>query len=170
MKHSLITTLVMLGAGLLWTGCGDSASDSGSAEGGGTVEPMRAAVESAAKSAADATKAAGDEVTKAYEAAKPQLEEAAKAVRAAAADAGAAAQAAFTDAVSEVRKLIQDGKGSEAMQKLNAALANLKLTPEQKEKIEELKRKAQEVFSAKGVESAKQAASDLFKPKPKPEN
>lgn len=124
------------------------------------------AVEAAAKTAAEKTKAAGQEVAKAVEAAKPQLQEAAKVVQAAVADAGAAAQAKFTETVAEVKKLIAEGKTSEAAQKVSAALAGLKLTPEQQKTIDELKAQAQAALSSKGVEDAKKAVGDLLKPKP----
>jgi hypothetical protein len=124
------------------------------------------AVEAAAKQAAETTKAASQEVARAVEAAKPQLEEAAKVVQAAVADASAAAQAKFAEAVAEVKKLIAEGKGSEALQKVTTALSGLKLTPEQQKTLDELKAQAQAALSSKGVEDAKKAVGDLLKPKP----
>jgi hypothetical protein len=169
MKNTLRTALVMVGASLIWTGCGDTSSTSGSAGNGGTSsatsEPMKA-VEAAAKTAAETTKAASQEVARAVEAAKPQLEEAAKVVQAAVADASAAAQAKFAEAVAEVKKLIAEGKGSEAVQKMTSALAGLKLTPEQQKTLDELKAQAQAALSSKGIEDAKKAVGDLLKPKP----
>ncbi len=176
MKKALKTALAVVGAGVIWTGCGDnsggSASGSGSesgsaAPGAGTAaESVKAAVDDAAKTAVETTKAASQEVARAVESAKPQLEEAAKVVQAAVADAGAAAQAKFTEMVAEVKKLIDEGKGAEALQKAKAALANLKLTPEQQKMIDDLKAQAQAALSSEGVDKATKAVGDFLKPKP----
>lgn len=131
-----------------------------------TTETVKAAVDDAAKAAVETTKTASEEVAKAVEAAKPQLEEAAKVVQTAVADAGAAAQAKFTEMVAEVKKLIAEGKGTEALQKAKAALADLKLTPEQQKMLDDLKAQAQAALSAEGVEKATKAVGDLLKPKP----
>jgi hypothetical protein len=175
MKNTIKTSLLLAAAGLIWVGCGDNSGGSGSAgtgggmdSGGGSKEsaPVAAAVESAAKAAVETTKSASQEVVKAVEAAKPQLQEAAKAVQDAAADVGAAAQAKFNEVVAEVKKLISEGKGSDALAKVNSLFSNLKLTPEQQKTLEDLKKQAQEALSKSGVDSAAKAVGDLLKPKP----
>ena len=126
---------------------------------------MKAAVEAAAKTAAETTKAASQEVSKAMEAAKPHLQEAAKVVKAAVNDASVAAQAQFTNVVADVKKLIAEGKGSEAMQKVKTAIGDFKLTPEQQKSIDDLLQQAKAALSKENVESAKKAVGDLLKPK-----
>lgn len=97
---------------------------------------------------------------------KTVVQEAAKVATQLATDAGNAAQKQFLDLVTEVKQLVADGKSSEALAKLQTALANLKLTPEQQTLVDSIKKQAQEAISQKGVEAASKALGDLFKPKP----
>jgi hypothetical protein len=108
----------------------------------------------------------GTEVTQAVEAAKPQVQEAAAAVQKAATETGAAMQAQFNAVVEDVKKLIAEGKGTEAMQKITSALGSFKLTPEQQKVIDDLKQKAQAAFSKEGVDAATKAVGNLLQPKP----
>lgn len=105
------------------------------------------------------------EAPKAVEAPKTVVEEAAKVVQQVAADAGAAAQKQFNDLVADVKKLVAEGKGPEALAKLQSAVSGLKLTGDQQGTLDALKKQIQEAVSQKGVEAATKAVGDLFKPK-----
>ncbi len=159
MKTPLFGILATITAAAVLSGCGESSSSSGSASSPPPPPPAPAAT------VAEAAKKVGAEVTQAVEAAKPQVQEAAKAVQQAVSDAGAAAQQKFNDLVAEVKKLIADGKGTEAAQKLQSAFAGLSLSPEQQKMIDDLKKQAQDALSKKGIDSATKAAGDLLKPK-----
>ena len=169
MKTPILTTLAALGLSALLTGCGDSSSSSSSTAVTPPPAPPAAPakpVEAATKAATEAAKTVSQETAKVADATKEKVAEAAKAVQAAVAEAGPAAQEKFTALVADVKKLIADGKGTEAVQKVQAALANLKLTPEQQKIIDDLKQQAQEALSKKGVEAATKAVGDLLAPKP----
>ncbi len=165
MKTSL-TTLAAIGLAALLTGCGDSSSTSTPSP---TPPPPAPAApkapEAPAKPAEPAPKPAA-EAPKAAEPAKDKLQDAAKAVQGAVADAGAAAQEQFNALVADVKKLISEGKTTEAVQKVQAAFSSLKLTPEQQKIVDDLKKQAQEALSKKGVDAATKAVGDLLAPKP----
>lgn len=181
MKTSLIALSATLGLASLLTGCGDNSTSSGGGAGGSASPPPPApapaaapvaeaakkAVDSAAQATTEAAKAVGQETAKAADATKEKLQEAAKAVQAAVAEVAPAAQEKFNALVAEVKKLIADGKGTEAVQKLQSAFSGLQLTPEQQKMVDDLKKAAQDALSKKGIEAATKAASDFLAPKPK---
>lgn len=169
MKICLTTTLAAIGLAAVLTGCGDSSSTSTPSAtpppAAPAPPPAPKAPEAPAKPAEAAPKAAA-EAPKAVDATKEKLQDAAKAVQGAVADAGAAAQEQFNGLVADVKKLIAEGKTTEAVQKVQAAFSNLKLTPEQQKIVDDLKKQAQDALSKKGVEAATKAVGDLFAPKP----
>jgi hypothetical protein len=163
MNYKSIGSCLAVLATLAMTSCSDnSTSSSGSAS-----DTLQKAAETTAKSVTDATQAAGTEAAKVADATKAGLQDTAKAVQKAVADAGPAAQQAFNDLVTEVKKLIADGKGTEAVQRIQSALSSLKLTPEQQKLIEDLKAQARAVLSKSGVSGASKTAGDVLQPKPK---
>ncbi len=153
---------------LFATGCGEAPESTSNTSGSGsdTLKNVSTEVGKAVEAAKTEANKAGAEVGKAVEAAKEGASGAAKAVQQVASEAGAAAQEKLTALAAEVKKLIAEGKGSEAMQKLQAAIANLKLTPEQQKMIDDLKAQISQALSKDGVDSAKKAVTDALKPKP----
>jgi hypothetical protein len=166
MTTKWITTLTALSAAALLAGCGEgtdtTTTDTNAAASATGVLPRVS--ETAAANLSESAKAAGAEVAKVADSAKAELKTAASAVGEALSDAGGVAQEKLDDLTAQVKQLIKDGKGSEAAQKLQSAMANLKLTPEQKQKLEELVKQAQSAL-AKGVETASSAAENLLKAK-----
>lgn len=102
------------------------------------VKATTEAAKTVGKETTEAAKAVSQEAAKATDATKEKLQEAANAVKAAVADAGPAAQETLNNLVAEVKKLIADGKGTEAAQKVQSALAGLKLSPEQQKIVDDL--------------------------------
>ena len=153
---------------LFATGCGESAESPGSSSGSTSdnLKAVGAEVGKAVDTAKTEANKAGAEVGKALEAAKEEASGAAKAVQQAASEAGSAVQEKLSALAAEVKKLIAEGKGSEAMQKLQGAIANLKLTPEQQKMIDDLKAQISQAVSKEGVDAAKKAVTDALKPKP----
>lgn len=148
-----------LGAAGFLTGCGEGSSSAPVASTPPPPPPAVAAPAAPAKPAVEVPKPV------VAEAPKTVVEEAAKVVQQVAADAGAAAQKQFNDLVAEVKKLVADGKGPEALAKLQSAVSGLKLTGDQQGTLDALKKQVQEAMSQKGVEAATKAVGDLFKPK-----
>lgn len=166
MKTTWLVTLAGSALVLGLSGCSDPNAPSEETTPGTT---NAAAVSTSAQVAGALTatvERVGTEVTQAVEAAKPQVEEVASAVQKAATETGAAMQAQFNTVVEEVKKLIADGKGTEALQKITSALGSFKLTPEQQKVIDDLKQKAQAAFSKEGVDAAAKAVGNLLQPKP----
>lgn len=165
MNRYLIACLAAVGLATFATGCSESSetSGSGTTTGGAAssaVDSTKSAVESAAGAVSEAAKKAGETTA-------AEVKDAAKAVQGAVADAGAAAQQKVNDLIAEARKLIADGKGSEALQKIKAAVANLKLTPEQQKMIDDLTKQAQAALAktGAGAEAAAKAVGEALKPK-----
>ena len=158
--------LMALGAAVLATGCGDNSNSAGNNP--ATPPPPAAKVESvppAPAPVAEATKAVAAEAPKTVEAVKAATQEAVAQVKDATAAAASAAETKFSDLVAQVKKLIADGKGTEAVQTLTTGLSNLKLTDSQQKIVDDLKTKAQDVIAKKGVDAAKSAVGNLLKPK-----
>ncbi len=163
MKTYFAGFLALTSALSLLTGCSES-SNSGAA-GGSTPPAPQAPPAPPVAAVAETAKKVGAEAVQAVEAAKPQVQEAAKVVQQAVTDAGAAAQQKFNDLVAQVKKLIAEGKGTEAVQALTSATSALKLSPEQQKTLDDLKAQAQAALSKKGAEAATKAVGDLLKPK-----
>ena len=155
MKTRLMGMLMALGTALVLSGCGEGSTTSTSSGGGG-----------AAPAKTDPAKAIAAEAAKAVDAAKAAVPDVTKAVQSAAKSAGDATTQAVNGLLAEVQKLVADGKGSEAVQKIQSALSGLKLTPEQQKIVDDLKKQAQEALSKKGVDAATKAVGDLLAPKP----
>jgi hypothetical protein len=162
MTTKWIITLTAISAAALLAGCGEASdtttTDTNAAASATGVLPR---AETAAADLSESARAAGTEVAKVADTAKAELKTAATAVGEALSDAGAVAQEKFEDLTAQVKQLIEDGKGTEAAQKLQAAMANLKLSPEQKQKLQDLAQEAQSAI-ARGVETASKAAGELF--------
>ncbi|MCC7376564.1 MAG: hypothetical protein IT581_18035 [Verrucomicrobiales bacterium] len=158
--------LMALGAAVLATGCGESSNSAGNSP---AAPPPPAAKAEPAPPApapvAEAPKAVVAEAPKAAEAVKSATQEAVAQVKDATAAAANAAETKFSDLVTQVKKLIADGKGTEAVQTLSTGLSNLKLTDSQQKIVDDLKTKAQDVIAKKGVDAAKSAVGNLLKPK-----
>ena len=178
MKTTLLTFVTSLGLAAFLTGCGDSSSSSSASAPAPTpppapaapakpAEPVTKAVEAAGKATTNAAQVAGQEAAKATDATKEKLQEAAKVVQAAAAEAGAVAQEKFNTFVADVKKLIADGKTSEAIQKVQSAFSGLKLSADQQKTVDDLKKQASEALTKQGVDAASKAVGDLLKPKAK---
>lgn len=144
MKHTT-SGLALLASLALLTGCGDSSSPSGS-----TSQTMSEATAAAKKSASDATAAVGQAATDATAATKQ-----------AASDAATAVNTQATALLDQAKKLIQDGKGSEAMAKLKD-LGNLKLSPEHQKMVDDLMAQAQKALGG-ATDAAKKTADSLLK-------
>lgn len=147
MKSKVIAGCVALGAAAWLAGCGDENMSSAPATKPAAAPPAPAAPAApptpAAPAPVEAAKpAVPAEAPKAAEAAKTQVQDAANAVKAAA--AGAAVQKQLTDLAAEVKGLIAEGKGTEALQRLTDGLKGLKLNPDQQKFVDGLKQQAQE--------------------------
>lgn len=142
-----IPSFAALLAGLaLLSGCGDSSSSNG-----GAAQTMSETAEAAKKSASDATAAVGQAATDATAVVKKTADE-----------ASAAINTQYQSAVEAVKKLIADGKGSEALAKLKDLTANLKLTPEQQKMVDDLMAQAQKALGST-TDAAKKTADSLLK-------
>lgn len=176
MKTHCITVAALLAALTAVTGCGDN---SGSTSTPPPAAPAPASPPPAAMPAkpAEAPKppvvvppAPVVDTNKVVEAAKTAAQEAAKVARDVAADVAAAAQKQFDTTVAEVKALIAEGKGSEALSKIQSAFSSTKLSSDQQSVVDGLKKQIQEAVTKagveKGVDAAAKAVGDLFKPKP----
>ncbi|MBL9136032.1 MAG: hypothetical protein JNK85_09200 [Verrucomicrobiales bacterium] len=156
--------LMALGISAFATGCGESPDTAGTSP--ATPPPPAAPSQPASTTpVAEAPKAVAADVPKAAEQVKTATQETVAQVKDAAAAAASAAESTFNDLVAQVKKLIADGKGSEAVQVLTTGLSGLKLTDSQQKVIDDLKVKAQELISKKGLDAAKGAVGNLLKPK-----
>lgn len=164
MTRTLITGAAILGAAIMLTGCGDTGDQTSPPATNAAVDSVSRSVQAAAQDLRDTARTASTEAGKVADSAAGELKEAGKAVGQAVEDATAAAREKIDTLTSEVNRLIADGKGSEALQKLQASLSDLKLTPEQKQKIDELMAKAKDTLKD-GAAAATQAIGGLVKPK-----
>jgi hypothetical protein len=155
--------LMALGVSVFAVGCGESSNSAGTSP--AAPPPPPAAKAEPAPPAPEAPKVIAEEAPKAVEAVKSATQEAVAQVKDAASSAASAAETGFNDLVAKVKKLVADGKGTEAVQTLTTGLSNLKLTESQQKMVDDLKVKAQELITKQGVDSAKQAVGNLLKPK-----
>lgn len=159
MKHTTFAIALLAGVALL-PGCGDSSSPS-SSPGGAATPAMSESAEAARKSASDTASAVGQAASDATTAARDAASDAAAAAKKTAADAADAVSAQTQSLMDQVKKLIEDGKGSEAMAKLKE-LGNLKLTPEQQTMVDDLMAQAQKALGGT-ADAAKKAADNFLK-------
>lgn len=173
MKTFLMATVTALGLAVLSTGCSDStesddaAAPSGTSSAGGPAGSVAPAVESINGSVSEAARTAAEGASKVADQAKAGIQDAAQRVEQAVGEAGAAAQAKFNEWMGEVRKLVDEGKGTEALQKLQSAMGNWQLTPEQQKMIDDLKKRAQEALQKSGaqIQDAAKAVGGLLQPR-----
>jgi len=172
MKNKMLLGCLALGAALWLTGCGDSGDQASPPAPTPPKEAKPAPAPEAPKPPAEAPKPAAEapkpvvkETEKAVEAVKTQAAEAAKVVQTVATDAAAAAQKKFNDLVAEVKTLLAEGKGTEALQKLQGSISGMKLSTDQQSIVDTLKKQVQDSMAKKGAEAATKAVGDLFKPK-----
>ena len=172
-----LLTIGIAAAGLFVTGCGDS----GTTNSASTPPPPPPAPAPAApapakpaepvKTVTEAAKPVVAEADKAAAAAKTAAENDAKVAKDVAADVAAAAQKQFDATVAEVKKLVAEGKGTEALAKVQSAFSSMKLTGDQQSVVDGLKKQIQEAVTKagveKGVDAASKAVGDLFKSKSK---
>jgi Spy/CpxP family protein refolding chaperone len=92
-----------------------------------------------------------------------EVKGAAQAVSEAVTEAGAAAQEAFSSLAADVKRLLDEGKAAEAAQRIQNAISQLKLTPEQRQRVEELMAQAQDLIKKKGAEAANAVSGFLKK-------
>lgn len=150
MKHTPSLLALLAGAALL-AGCGDSSSSDSSSPAGSASAAISEATDAAKKTASEAAATVEKAATDATAAAKKTTD-----------SAVAAVNAQYQSAVEAIKKLIADGKGTEAMAKLKDLTANLKLTPEQQKMVDDLMAQAQKALAG-GTDAAKKAADSLLK-------
>lgn len=178
MKTRFISLFAGASALVLLSGCGDSQESTGAATGGGsgaaapaktteTSSAVSSAVNGTVTAVTETAKTTGDEAARIAEKAKKEMQEAAAAAESTMKDAGAAAQETVDKLVAQVKSLIEEGKGAEALDQIKSAVGNLKLSPEQQAKVDDLLKKAQEMLSQDGMKKAADAVGGLLQPKPK---
>ncbi|MFN0067911.1 MAG: hypothetical protein ACKVYV_09775 [Limisphaerales bacterium] len=148
-KHT--TLLAGLTGAVLLAGCGDSTNTSGTGTSGGVSATISEATEAAKKTASDSAAAVEKTASDASAAAKKATD-----------DAMAAVNTQYQSAIESVKKLIAEGKGTEAMSKLKDLTSNLKLTPEQKKMVDDLMAQAQKALAG-GADAAKKTVDNLLK-------
>ncbi len=171
MTRTPIALAVCLTAIALLTGCGESPDMStppatnaptGATNAGINVDKVSQTMAAVSDTIREKAQNASDATARSTEAAAAHLKDAGATVEKVVSDTTAAAREKFDALTAEVDHLIDSGKGSEAVHRLQAAAADLKLTPEQKQKVDDLFARAKDAMK-KGVETASQAVGDLLK-------
>lgn len=171
--RSILAAAALFAALAALTGCGDNSSTTSAPPPPPAAPPAAAAAPKPVeppKPVVEAPKAPAIDTNKVVEVAKTAAQEAAKVAKDVAADVAAAAQKQFDATVAEVKALLAEGKGSEALAKIQSAFSSMKLSGDQQSVVDGLKKQIQETITKtgveKGVDAASKAVGNLFKPKP----